>query len=152
MSTITRPPSHNVIHRCQQVAIIYQLTKNIIMNNIVAHCQFIMTRIMLFSYIYARLKIDEAVRCRSHRPVPVRQVQGYHRCHWTPPLGNFLHRIAPANTMVINFGVKKQVVAFVKSLSEASIQKAQNRPSNQLIKATSCVDRLNAMMKAEELS
>jgi hypothetical protein len=40
----------------------------------------------------------------------------------------------------------------VKLLSKASIQKAWNRPSTQLIKATSCVDKLNATMKAEELS
>ncbi len=47
---------------------------------------------------------------------------------------------------------KNRVVALWKSLSEASIQKAQNRPSTQLIKTTSCVERSNATMKAEELS
>ena len=36
--------------------------------------------------------------------------------------------------------------------SKASIQHAQNGPSTQLIKATSCVERLNATIKAEELS
>jgi hypothetical protein len=41
-----------------------------------------------------------------------------------------------------------------KSLFDASIQKARNRPSTQLIKATttSCVERSNTTMKAEELS
>jgi hypothetical protein len=38
----------------------------------------------------------------------------------------------------------------VKSLSKASIQKAQNEPSTQLFKATSCIERLNATIKAEE--
>jgi len=47
---------------------------------------------------------------------------------------------------------KKTSCGVVKSLSEASVQKAQNRPSTQLIEGTSCIDRPNAMMKAEELS
>jgi hypothetical protein len=37
----------------------------------------------------------------------------------------------------------------VKSLFEASIKKAQNRPSTQLIEATSCVERSYAAIKAE---
>jgi hypothetical protein len=37
----------------------------------------------------------------------------------------------------------------VKSIFEASVQKAQNEPSTQLIEATSCVERLNATIKAE---
>jgi hypothetical protein len=54
--------------------------------------------------------------------------------------------------MVIDFGVKNQAVALWKSLSEASVQKARNRPSTQLIEATSCVDRSNATIKAKELN
>jgi hypothetical protein len=54
--------------------------------------------------------------------------------------------------MVIDFGVKNRVVALWKSLSEASVKKAQNGPSIQLIKATSCVESSNATMKAKELS
>jgi hypothetical protein len=54
--------------------------------------------------------------------------------------------------MVIDFGVKNRVVVLWKLLFEASVQKAQNRPSTQLIKATSCVERLKTKMKAEELS
>ncbi len=54
--------------------------------------------------------------------------------------------------MVINFGVKNRVVALWKSLSEASVKKALNGPSTQLIEATSCVERSNATMKAKELS
>jgi hypothetical protein len=34
---------------------------------------------------------------------------------------------------------------------KASVQKARNRPSTQLIGATSCIERSNAMTKAEEL-
>ena len=54
--------------------------------------------------------------------------------------------------MVINFGILKLVVVLWKLLFEVSIQKAQNGPSTQLIKATSCAEGVNAMMKAEELS
>jgi hypothetical protein len=39
---------------------------------------------------------------RAHRPV--RQVQGYPRCHWTPPSDDYSPRIAPADAMVIDFG------------------------------------------------
>ena len=38
----------------------------------------------------------------------------------------------------------------VKSLFEVSIKKAQNGPSTQLIEETSCVERSNATIKAEE--
>jgi hypothetical protein len=54
--------------------------------------------------------------------------------------------------MIIDFGVQKSSCGVVKSLSEASVQKAQNGPSAQLIEGTSCIDRSNATMKAEELS
>jgi hypothetical protein len=55
--------------------------------------------------------------------------------------------------MVINFG-EKMSCGVVKSLSKAFVQKARNGPSTQtqLIEATSCIDRLNATMKVEELS
>ena len=39
-----------------------------------------------------------------------------------------------------------------KSLSEASVKKARNGPSTQLIEVTSCVERSNATIKAEEIS
>jgi hypothetical protein len=92
------------------------------------------------------------IQCWAHRPI--QQVYGYSRCHWTPPLGKYLHRIAPAATMVIDFGSKNWVVAlwYGYAVSEASNQKAWNGPSTQLIEATSCVELSNAMLKAEELS
>jgi hypothetical protein len=40
----------------------------------------------------------------------------------------------------------------MKLLSKAGIQRTQNRPSSQLIQGSSCVERLNAMKGAEELS
>jgi len=50
------------------------------------------------------------------------------------------------------FRRKKMSCGIVKLRFEASIQKARNGPSTQLIEATSCVERSNAMMKVEELS
>jgi len=79
-------------------------------------------------------------------------LEGYPRCLWAPPSGKHSPRIAPADAMVINFGVKNRVVVLWKSLSEASVKKARNGPSTQLIEATSCVERSNATMKAEELT
>jgi hypothetical protein len=40
----------------------------------------------------------------------------------------------------------------VKSLFEASVQKARNGPSTQLIEVTSCIESSNATIKAEEHS
>jgi hypothetical protein len=68
-----------------------------------------------------------------------------------PPSGEYSPRIAPADGMAIDFGENNRVVALWKSLSEASVKKARNGPSTQLIEATSCVERSNATMKAEEL-
>ena len=62
------------------------------------------------------------------------------RHHWA--LGKYLPRIAPADAMGINFGVKNQVVVLWICCSKASVQKAQNEPSTQLIKATGCVERV----------
>jgi hypothetical protein len=87
------------------------------------------------------------VRCRAHHPT--QHVQGYTRCHWTPPSGDYLPCIASTDAMVIDFD-KKLNCGVVKSLFEASIKKAQNGPSTQLIGASSCVERSNATIKAEE--
>jgi len=54
--------------------------------------------------------------------------------------------------MVINFGVKNHVFCVVKLLCKASVKKAQNGPSTQLIEATSCVEWSNTTIKAKELS
>jgi hypothetical protein len=52
-------------------------------------------------------------------------------------LGKYSPRIDPADAMFINFGIK----------NEASIQKAQNKPSTQLIEAANCVERLDTVIK-----
>jgi len=50
------------------------------------------------------------------------------------------------------FWRKKMSCGIVKSLFEASIQKKCNEPFNQLIEATSSVERWNATIKAKELT
>jgi hypothetical protein len=50
------------------------------------------------------------------------------------------------------FWRKKSSCDIVKSHFEASAKKARNGPSTQLIKATSCVERWNPTIKAEELT
>ena len=69
-----------------------------------------------------------------------------------PPLSKYLPHIAPVDAMVIDFSSKSWVVALWNCCFEASIQKARNGPSTQLIKATSCVERSNTMIQAKELS
>ena len=93
---------------------------------------------------------DAPVRYGVHRPME--DVQGFMRSHQTSPSGKNSPCIAPADAMVIDFWQKKSSCGIVKSLSKASVQKAQNGPSTQLIKAMSCVERSNATIKAEELS
>jgi hypothetical protein len=48
------------------------------------------------------------------------------------------------------FWSKKSSCGVVKLLFKASVKKAQNEPSTQLIEATSCVERWNATIKAKE--
>ncbi len=67
--------------------------------------------------------------------------------HWASILP-----VLPRRTPWYDFGVKNQVVALWNRYSKASIQKAQNGPCTQLIEATSCIERSNAMIKVEELS
>ncbi len=80
---------------------------------------------------------DAPVRCQAHHPM--QHVRGYLRSHWSPPSGKYSPHIALVDAMVINFWPKKLSCGVVISLSKASIQKAQNRTSTQLIEATSCV-------------
>jgi len=51
----------------------------------------------------------------------------YIRGHWTPPPGNYLHRIAPVAARVISFGTHNQGCGDENGTSEASSIKAQNR-------------------------
>jgi hypothetical protein len=52
---------------------------------------------------------------------------------------------------VIDFGVKNEFCGVVKLPAKASIQNAQNGPSTRLIKASSCLERLDASIEAEDL-
>jgi len=61
--------SQNCIHCCQQVAIIYELTKYIVIINSIAWIYFQLTMPWLFSYGYARHKIDDRNMNLLHEPL-----------------------------------------------------------------------------------
>ncbi len=113
---------------------------------------------MLFSYgCYARqiinnrknaadsLAISMAMRIRRYG---AEQISQYGRTRATLDATGCRHR----ESMVIGFGIKKSSCGVVKLLFKASVQKARNGPSTQLIEVTSCVERSNAIIKAEEHS
>jgi hypothetical protein len=68
-----------------------------------------------------------------------------------PPLGKYLPHIAPADAMVIDFGKKNEMWCCEIAVPKLAF-KARNRPSTQLIKATSCIEKSNTTIKAKELS
>jgi len=65
-------------------------------------------------------------------------------------IGRVFTPYCPSGRHGHQFGRKKLSCGVVKSLFEASIQKARNGPFTQLIEVTSCVERSNAMIKAKE--
>jgi hypothetical protein len=103
---------------------------------------------------------DAAVQCGSHRPME--HIQGFTRSHWMLPLGKCLCRIAPAAVMVDKLVENTQNTN--KKLFSASNLRynqplgvcdkfiPQNGPSTQLIDVTSCIEKSNAAIAAEELS
>jgi hypothetical protein len=62
-----------------------------------------------------------------------------------------IHPVLPRRMPWSSILAKKRVVVLWKLLFNASVQKAQNGPSTELIEATSCVKMSNTTMKAEEL-
>jgi hypothetical protein len=48
-----------------------------------------------------------------------------------PPSGKYSSRIAPADAIVTDFGIKNRVVVLWKLLPEASVQKARNDSAHQ---------------------
>jgi hypothetical protein len=95
-----------------------------------------------------------------HRPIE--HVQGLPGSHSMPPSGKYLRRIAPAAAMVNEFVEttqntnKTQILPSTYGTFRALVVCEdfipQNRPSTQLIDATSCVKMLNATIRAEELT
>ena len=71
---------------------------------------------------------DQAVRCQGHCPTK-HNIQGYLiRSHWTPTLGKYSPRVAPADTMVINFGVKNWVVALWNCFLKLAFKRHETDP------------------------
>ncbi len=102
---------------------------------------------------------DAALRCGAH--CPIEHVQGFTGtgCHWMPLSGECLCRIAPAAAIVNKFVIttqntnKTQLLASNYGTFRALVVWEnfipQYGPSTQLIEVTSCVEKLNATMKAE---
>jgi hypothetical protein len=67
-------------------------------------------------------------------------------------IGQEIAPYCPSGRHGHRFRHNKSSCGVVKLLFKASVQKAQNVPSTQLIKATSCVEMSNATIKAEEHS
>ncbi len=75
--------------------------------------------------------------------------------HWKP-LNATIRRVftpyCPGGCHGHQFWLKNRFVPLWNHCSKASIQKAQNRPTTQLIEATSYIERSNATIKDKELS
>jgi hypothetical protein len=67
-------------------------------------------------------------------------------------IGQVFAPYCPSGRHGHRFWSKKSSCGVVKSLFEASVQKARNGSSTQLIKTTSCVEGWNATIKAKEHS
>jgi hypothetical protein len=67
-------------------------------------------------------------------------------------IGQVFAPYRPSGRHAHQFRRKKSSCGVVKSLFEASIQKARNGPSTHVIEATSYVERSDATIKAEEHS
>jgi hypothetical protein len=67
-------------------------------------------------------------------------------------IGQLFALFHPSGRHGHQFWCKKSSCGLVKLLFKASVQKARNGPSTQLIEATSCVERSKATTKAKEHS
>jgi hypothetical protein len=121
--------NQNGINCHRRATILYELTnKDIVTNNIAAQLYFKLTLTWSFHYIYARhksmteknapalLAISMAMQIRWYGAKRIAQYSKSRatldfRCHWTPLSGKYSSHISPADTMVIDFGVKNRVVA-----------------------------------------
>jgi hypothetical protein len=67
------------------------------------------------------------VQWSAHQPIE--QVHGFTQSHWIPLSDKYSHRIAPADAMIISFGIKNWVMVLWNPCSEASVQMARSGPS-----------------------
>ena len=104
---------------------------------------------------------DAAIRRDPHHLM--NHIQGFTGSHWMPPFGECLRRIAPAAAMVNNFVETTQKSTNKTQLLTSNYDTfqslvvcenfiPQNESSTQLIDATSCVNKRNATIGAEELA
>ena len=97
------------------------------------------------------LAISMAMRIRQYGAERIAQ---YGRSRATLVATGCHHRviIRPGGHHGHRFRHKKSSCGIVKLLFEASVKKARNGPSTQLIEATSCIERSNPTIKAKELT
>ncbi len=103
---------------------------------------------------------DAVVRRGAH--CPMEHIQGFTWSHWMPPSGKSLRCIAPTATMVNEFvettlnTKKTQILSSnygtFRSLVICENFVPLNKPSTQLIDATSCIKMWDAMIEAAELA
>ena len=84
-----------------------------------------------------------------------KRIAQYGRSRATRDATGHCHRVnirpvLPRRTPGHQFRRKKLSCGIVKSLFKASVKKARNGLSTQLIEATSCVEKWNATIKAKE--
>ena len=60
--------------------------------------------------------------------------------------------VVVVTTKTQNLASAYRTFLLTKLRRKASVQKARNGPSTQLVEATSCIERSNATIKAKELS
>ena len=102
---------------------------------------------------------DAVVQRRAHHPME--HIQGFTRSHWMLPSGKCLHRVASAATMVDEFvettlntnrtQLLPSKYCMFWSLVVCDNFVPRNKPSTQLIDATSWVNMWDATIGAEEL-
>ena len=161
----------NGIRRWRRAPKQYEETSNIVINNSTSLFWFKLIITMFFSYCCGRqwnrrwqkwrqiagnfdCHGDAAVRRGAHRPIE--HIQGFTGSHLMPPSGKCLRRIAPAAAMVNKFVEttqnthKTQLLASNYGTFWALVSSEnfipQNRPSTQLIDATSCVKMWNTTL------
>ncbi len=92
---------------------------------------------------------DQVLRCRAH--LPVWQVYGYPRCtgrrHWASIRPLWPQQTPWSSILAQKINLWRSEIAVSKL-----VLKGTNGPSTQLGKATSCIERSKATIKAKDLS
>jgi hypothetical protein len=58
----------------------------------------------------------------------MKHIHGYTRCHWTPPLGKYLLRIAPADAMALILAQKIKLWQNETTILKLALKKNETNP------------------------